>query len=349
MFKNITKVYNIEIPKLKTISLLLLLVVTNSANAQNSAVSTDKNEPISSKNEKISRNELQSKIDDINDQINEKKEAKKGLKKLNEELSSIYQPFEVSSKLPLNQTEIPRLIEEFLKTKKAESYYKLYNNCFKDLGAFTNSLYDYIDQSKSVELQNLSSNINLKVREIQMDFQYDDNGKIISPLDINKIKATFSSENVVRINKQIQEIVVGFKTQVTTKISQLDEELKKLNVEKFSLLDTLENKIDTTETIFKWGFPVFISFILILYLVPLLFFKNRKTHDKEDKDGDVVIYTSIYSTGLITEIITIFLLTSTILLLGLTDKINSEILGTLIGGISGYVLGKSFKNTKTEN
>jgi hypothetical protein len=48
----------------------------------------------------------------------------------------------------------------------------------------------------------------------------------------------------------------------------------------------------------------------------------------------------IFQSGLLLELMTVFLLTSAILLLGASNKINAEVLGTLIGGISGYVLGK---------
>ncbi|MEO1658008.1 MAG: hypothetical protein AAFR65_09820 [Pseudomonadota bacterium] len=40
------------------------------------------------------------------------------------------------------------------------------------------------------------------------------------------------------------------------------------------------------------------------------------------------------------EAMTVFILTAAILILGIASKISSEVLGTLIGGISGYVLGK---------
>ena len=40
------------------------------------------------------------------------------------------------------------------------------------------------------------------------------------------------------------------------------------------------------------------------------------------------------------ELVTVFILTVTILILGLANKINNEALAALIGGISGYVLGR---------
>ena len=43
---------------------------------------------------------------------------------------------------------------------------------------------------------------------------------------------------------------------------------------------------------------------------------------------------------LLLEVMTVFILTAAILVLGIAGKLHSEVLGTLIGGISGYVLGK---------
>ena len=40
------------------------------------------------------------------------------------------------------------------------------------------------------------------------------------------------------------------------------------------------------------------------------------------------------------QLVTVFLLTATILILGLADAIDREALSTLIGGVSGYVLGR---------
>lgn len=46
------------------------------------------------------------------------------------------------------------------------------------------------------------------------------------------------------------------------------------------------------------------------------------------------------STALALPTITVLLLVSAIIILGLADKLEKEVLGTLIGGISGYVLGR---------
>jgi len=49
----------------------------------------------------------------------------------------------------------------------------------------------------------------------------------------------------------------------------------------------------------------------------------------------------IFSSGLVLELLTVYLLTSAILILGISTKLDSQVLGTLLGGIAGYVLGRS--------
>ena len=48
-----------------------------------------------------------------------------------------------------------------------------------------------------------------------------------------------------------------------------------------------------------------------------------------------------FSYPIFLEMITIFVLTASVLILGLAGKLQTEGLAALIGGISGYVLGKS--------
>src|SRR5262249_27786272 len=55
---------------------------------------------------------------------------------------------------------------------------------------------------------------------------------------------------------------------------------------------------------------------------------------------------SIFASGILVEIITVLLLTMSVLILGLANRIQGEVLGTLLGGISGYVLNR-FRDKKS--
>jgi hypothetical protein len=51
--------------------------------------------------------------------------------------------------------------------------------------------------------------------------------------------------------------------------------------------------------------------------------------------------------GILIEPITVFLLTTAILILGICGKMPGEVLGTMRGGISGYVLGRSLRQRQS--
>jgi hypothetical protein len=74
-----------------------------------------------------------------------------------------------------------------------------------------------------------------------------------------------------------------------------------------------------------WGFPALIIAVLVIVL-----FEGRRRKIAPDVPGLDTL-----------AVITVLLLVSAIIILGLGGKIQPEALGTLIGGISGYVLGKS--------
>ncbi|MFV8751078.1 hypothetical protein ACNOYE_11090 [Nannocystaceae bacterium ST9] len=72
-----------------------------------------------------------------------------------------------------------------------------------------------------------------------------------------------------------------------------------------------------------WGFPALVIAVLVIVL-----FEGRRR-----KASDAPIPDTL-------AVVTVLLLVSAIIILGLGGKIQPEALGTLIGGISGYVLGK---------
>lgn len=72
--------------------------------------------------------------------------------------------------------------------------------------------------------------------------------------------------------------------------------------------------------------PIFALIIILLFVIPYLY-----------KDNDNIIG-KLFEEKVILQVFTVFILVITILLLGIGDKINGETLGTLLGGISVYVL-----------
>lgn len=183
---------------------------------------------------------------------------------------------------------------------------------------------------------------------IEYDYDYDGEGKtVIDEGEFEAYKATHTvkelTESHLKIIQSITQPIGVKKQEVTDKIQSLEKENKESRQEIVKLQVEIEEKSSYDKTVIKLGFPIFIFFILAIYLVPLYFVYKRENLDGQRTEN---LYRMIYGSGLVTEIITVFLLTSTILLLGITDKLAPEILGTLIGGISGYVLGRSFNNSE---
>lgn len=78
--------------------------------------------------------------------------------------------------------------------------------------------------------------------------------------------------------------------------------------------------------------PIFAVILAIIILIPYLF------REKE------AMFSKLLDDKILIQVFTIFILVITILLLGIGGKLNPETLGTLLGGISVYVLQKSLDN-----
>lgn len=72
--------------------------------------------------------------------------------------------------------------------------------------------------------------------------------------------------------------------------------------------------------------PVFAIIIILLFIIPYLY------------QGNDTIIKMFFEEKIILQVFTVFILVIAILLLGIGDKIKAETLGTLLGGISVYVL-----------
>ncbi len=121
--------------------------------------------------------------------------------------------------------------------------------------------------------------------------------------------------------------------QLASRLSDINNEIEE-NRKYITLLeedlDSLK-KSGTDRILIQWALPIFGAILVVMISIPG-FYRSRKTQK------------IIFQNGLLLQLITVFLLTVTILLLGIGDKIKSEVLGTLLGGISVYVLQQSSKS-----
>lgn len=175
------------------------------------------------------------------------------------------------------------------------------------------------------------------IRSIELNYRYfsditKENPATIRQFGQNKV-AQFGS-----IEKYMQELVNACETEkreVEAKIKELELERKELSNKRAKILSKMNEKRDINSLAIKVGLPAFCITILLLFLGPAWI--RRKSPNNENESGSA-------GNSVLLEISTVLLLTMSILILGLSGKINGDVLGTLIGGISGYVLNRMRQN-----
>ncbi len=83
------------------------------------------------------------------------------------------------------------------------------------------------------------------------------------------------------------------------------------------------------------GLPAFCVTILLLFIIPYFLDRKSTPNDSNNSNSNNKQY--------LLDVATVLLLTLTILILGLAKMMTGEVLGTLLGGISGYVLNRTMK------
>lgn len=114
--------------------------------------------------------------------------------------------------------------------------------------------------------------------------------------------------------------------------------------------DTLQAKLNSAITVehnvtenvrdkmlIAYVIPVFAIILTAIIFVPVFLKGSEK------------VLTKLLDDKILLQVFTIFILVITILLLGIGNKLSNETLGTLLGGISVYVLQKSLEKTNGQN
>jgi hypothetical protein len=113
---------------------------------------------------------------------------------------------------------------------------------------------------------------------------------------------------------------------------RLLNEAKQLEINIEELYKRLEEKeININSLAIYWGLPAFCITVIVLFVITFLYRNNSI----KDQQNDQVI------SKVLLEIITVLLLTLTVLILGLSRILSENVLGTLIGGIAGYILNRT--------
>ncbi|WP_459212744.1 hypothetical protein [Aquimarina rhabdastrellae] len=167
---------------------------------------------------------------------------------------------------------------------------------------------------KSISLQNNSILIGLSDKEEQ---------RILNTFAIEKIKAD---------QQKVISSIDNALTEVRKRLLILQKEVAVIERNIMSIYDKKQENNSIHRIAIWFGIPAFCITILVLFLVPSYWAY------KKGKDAPKIL-----NKKTLLDVATVFLLTTTILILGLAKMITGEVLGTLLGGISGYVLNRTIK------
>jgi hypothetical protein len=115
----------------------------------------------------------------------------------------------------------------------------------------------------------------------------------------------------------------------------------------YALRDQIYQSIDKgrkeiNQLAIELGLPLFCGTVLLLFVIPFLFLRLGARGDAPSSSDP-----RNFQFGTLVEISTVLLLTMSILILGLAQKLEGPVLGTLLGGISGYVLNRTRSRSST--
>lgn len=152
---------------------------------------------------------------------------------------------------------------------------------------------------------------------------------IDGPINYNEVDESFkkSLENTKVAFSSIQGRVEITRQSIIKKIEEIDVKLSELYSQK-------SQNTDLHRTSILIGLPAFCITILLLFLVPYYLERKSTSNDSIANNKQYLL-----------DVATVLLLTLTILILGLAKMITGEVLGTLLGGISGYVLNRTMRNS----
>ena len=145
------------------------------------------------------------------------------------------------------------------------------------------------------------------------------------------------SPNFEVINNEVSKAVDRVKNNLPNYISSLNEIEAELTNRLSEVESTLEQlyshrgqSTDLHRIAINMGLPAFCLTILLLFLIPYYIERKNDAKDQTKNNKQYLL-----------DVATVLLLTMTILILGLAKMITGEVLGTLLGGISGYVLNRT--------
>ena len=157
--------------------------------------------------------------------------------------------------------------------------------------------------------------------------------------EILVLKKDLTDAELQNFLKSVSEIYAEEKLNAESEKEKLNKTLTQIDAYYDAIVKAKEDKdISINHEAIRWGLPLFCFTVIILFYGAFfyrkLLVKNIPGNENNnDKDHEQI-------TKVLLEVITVLLLTMTVLILGLSRILNENVLGTLLGGIAGYILNK---------
>ncbi len=153
--------------------------------------------------------------------------------------------------------------------------------------------------------------------------------------NVSYLRDKFSPEVFKKYKGEVQKLLKSDVDAATQSIESLNKEQDSLQKQSDQIAMKLaKGKLEINQLAIELGLPLFCGTVLLMLSVPIIIQGFSKAEGSADQ------VRAIFSSGILVEIITVLLLTMSILILGLANRIEGPVLGTLLGGISGYVLNR---------
>lgn len=236
-----------------------------------------------------------------------------------------------------NNVSIIEAVNEIVSLFSFDNYDDFFDD-YSSLSLFKTSLNEKI-KTEETKIIKSSSQINLVknlYRSISRGMDISTDTRVNQVLNL---KSELTPSNLQLLSKSISKLIDEEKSSAIKQKDDINTELSKINEYYDSILKAKEDKdISINHEAIKWGLPLFCITVIILFYGAFFYrklsFKSSSTNtDIENKDHEQI-------TKVLLEVITVLLLTMTVLILGLSGILKENVLGTLLGGIAGYILNK---------
>lgn len=152
--------------------------------------------------------------------------------------------------------------------------------------------------------------------------------------ELKAIAAAYSVENQKAFADEVFGVLDKAIARAKKRRGDIASELTTLYAARDRANEALDkSRTDINQLAIQLGLPLFCGTVILLFAIPFVAIRGGNAANGVDGAKG-------FPFGTLVEISTVLLLTMSILILGLAGKLEGPVLGTLLGGISGYVLNR---------